>query len=134
MSKATEILHWLHSPSVRIYTYEERLAHARERSQTAEEACEAARMYPVGYYQRHRMSPEAVQEADAANDRARQARREYRIVPERTLAETEELLTKQAKRAAGSDYLRTDPWKGIDTNPWKITEAERRRLGLGRFR
>lgn len=126
-----EILDWLHGPSVTLYDDERRLQEAQGRSQTADEAIEAARKYPLGYYQRHAMSPEAVREANAANERAREKRREYRKIPPRSAEEREELLAKLAKRAARADYLRTDPWKGLDTNPWGVTAAERKRWGLG---
>ena len=61
--------------------------------------------------------------------------RKYQVERDALATMSKDLILEIEDRdGEGSDYLRTDPWKGIDTNPWKITEAERRQLGLGRFR
>jgi hypothetical protein len=88
-----EILAWLKSASVRIYSTEERQAAQIDRPQTDAEwkhACRA--MAAAGLCERM----------------------DYRApVEPRTAEETEALLVKLAKRAARSDFMRGDPWGGL---------------------
>lgn len=124
------IFDWLFSPAVHLYSQAEREALALHRAQTVEERKAAERAHPRPTFQPGAVSPGAEYEAQRE---VRRLRAEYRDVPQRTRAELVERLRTLARRGA-RDYLRTDPWAGIDTNPWRITEAERKRFGLGKFR
>jgi len=113
MARKDETLAFLNDPTrVRIYTFEERKARALDRPQTDAEEREALRRW-----RKQGLIGEAAVQAV-------EQRRAYRDVQDRD--PTEELARRPAPR--------TDPWAGIDTNPWKITEEERKRWGLGRFR
>ena len=119
----------------RIYSNETRQRHADEAPQTSAEALAAERMYPRPTYnvcspvtddeRIERIEAERIRRIDVASYRS--------PVTPRTLEQTVEILHKLARKGARADYLRTDPWEGIDTNPWRITEKERIRFGLGPF-
>ena len=121
--------------SCRIYSNETRQRHAAEIPQTAAEARAAAKLHgPIAHLTRPGAEEERIARVEAGLARQR-AERAYRSpVTPRTPEETLALLGKLARKGARPDYLRTDPWEGIDVNPWRITEKERIRFGLGPFR
>ena len=121
--------------SCRIYSNETRQAKTLDRPQTREEEKHAARHFGAISY----AGPPPTEEASHAREEAARERRAERAayrapVTPRTLEQTVEILHKLARKGARPDYLRTDPWEGIDVNPWRITEKERIRFGLGPFR
>ena len=121
--------------SCRIYSNETRQRHADEAPQTNDEARAAERMYPKPAYQAAAWNDESrIAFADAMRERTLNVSSYRSPVTPRTLEQTVEIMHKLARKGARPDYLRTDPWEGIDVNPWRITEKERIRFGLGPFR
>lgn len=135
-SKEQTIMAFLLDPaSCRIYSNETRQRHADEAPQTNDEARAAERMYPKPTYQAAAWDDESrIAFADAMRERTLNVASYRSPVTPRTPEETLALLGELARKGARPDYLRTDPWEGIDVNPWRITEKERIRFGLGPFR
>lgn len=136
-SKEQTIMAFLLDPaSCRIYSNETRQRHADEAPQTIKELHEAERIYGTRVvWQSNLTDPDDLHKRNEAERIRRLDVSAYRSpVTPRTPEETLALLGKLARKGARPDYLRTDPWEGIDVNPWRITEKERIRFGLGPFR
>ena len=114
-----------------LYTAEQRQANAQRIPQTRQEHEAAARLFPRVARQTLGATTEDLSRWGAEDRIVELDRQAYRTpVKVRTKAEMVALLQRLARRPAP----RTDPWAGIDTNPWRITEAERVRFRLGKFR